>query len=167
MNWAVVAALVAAAASLTTTVVTVLSGRKSDLERWRRDTEVPIVARILRLSAEALIAWGESVSAREDWLASAHEGPGPGEAVTTHWQAGQAGFEALSFEAAQLDLVAGQPVRTAAGALVMSDASLAHWLRPASGASDLMELWRTENHKLVGELRNQLVATARTDLGIG
>jgi hypothetical protein len=79
----------------------------------------------------------------------------------------QAGFEALSFEAAQLDLIAGRPLRDAAGALVGSHESLAHWLRPASRASEAIELWTAESDKLIGQLRDQLIATARTDLGIG
>src|SRR5664280_906507 len=47
-------------------------------------------------------------------------------------------------QAAQLDLIAGHRVRSAAGTLLRSHESLNHLLRPASGADDFFELWITE-----------------------
>src|SRR5664280_22025 len=68
-------------------------------------------------------------------------------------------------QAAQLDLIAGHRVRSAAGTLLRSHKSLNHLLRPASGADDFFELWITESSKIL-HLTAELVAAARADLGV-
>lgn len=70
-----------------------------------------------------------------------------------------------AFEAAQLDLIAGRPLRDVANKLVREHENVLHWLRPASGASDWLESLVEQNNKIVG-LHTELVEKTRADPGV-
>jgi hypothetical protein len=79
--------------------------------------------------------------------------------------AGSELFRKLRFELAQLDLIAGPPLREVATPLVREHESVWHWLRPASGASDWFDLLTEQNNKIV-RLHGDLVQKTRADLSL-
>jgi hypothetical protein len=171
---AAIAALTAAALSLVGVVVNVvwsyrLSSR-GQLEQWRRNEERPIVARLLTLSDEAVDKWTNGHLARRAWISSladpsqASEDTKAKDVLLEQWDAGSELYEKLVFEAAQLDLIAGRPLREAAKAF-----SQEHMWMMAIGAlsdrSDWFE-WFAAQVGRIGGSRNDLVVQARADLGI-
>jgi hypothetical protein len=66
---------------------------------------------------------------------------------------------------AQLDLVAGPPLRETAGALVRHHESMRHYIRLASGASDWFDRVTDLNNE-IGALQGDLVVKTRADLGL-
>lgn len=176
MDLAVVAAFTAAGLSLVGVGVNVLwsyrLSRHAQLEQWRQNEERPIVARMLTLSADALEKWQQAGQARRDWLDSLRADPTRGhedtkarDEATNHWGAGSGMYEKLRFEAAQLDLIAGHPLREVANKLVREHESVQRWLRPASGANDWFELLTEQNNKII-RLHAELVEKTRADLGV-
>jgi hypothetical protein len=165
------AAFTAAALSLVNVAVSARMTQRGQREQWRRDAERPIVARILTISSEALELWGDTARAKGqliDELAAEPfaEHPVARDAAMQAWQSASAAHELLRFEVAQLDLIGGRRVRSAATALLTSHESANHWLRPAGGASDIDQLWMSESNKIVN-LTAELVAATRADLGVG
>jgi hypothetical protein len=160
VDLAAVAAFTAAGLALVGVVVNIvwsyrLSSRVQ-LEQWRRNEERPIVARMLTLSADVLEQWQQTGQARRDWIDSLRADPNRGHEDTKardeardHWGAGSELYEKLRFGAAQLDLIAGRPLRSVAAKLVREHESAQHWLRPASGADDWFELLTEQNNKIV------------------
>jgi hypothetical protein len=176
VNAATIAALIVAGGAFVGVVVNVIwsyrLSSRSRLEEWRRDEERPIVARILTLSTDALAKWEQTGQARRDWIDSLRADPDRGSEDTKardeardHWGAGSELYGKLRFEAAQLDLIAGRPLRDVANKLVREHESVLHWLRPASGASDWLESLVEQNNKIVG-LHTELVERTRADLGV-
>ena len=81
-----------------------------------------------------------------------------------HWNAGHAAWDRLRAEVALLDLVAGEPLRVAAQALLMKQESVGIAIRPAGPSEDPL---RTVYQSGVGLLEAELVEKARADLGLG
>lgn len=167
-----VAAFTAAGLSLVNVVVSSRLNSHGHLEQWRRDEERPIVARMLTLSADALSAWNLAGHARRDWIDSRNSDPSGGNVDTKaqdeaaeHWGTGSELYDKLRFELAQLDLIAGRPLRDVAASLVRGHESVRHWIRPASGASDWYELLTEQNNKII-RLHGDLIERTRADLGL-
>ena len=176
MNLATEAAFTASGVALIIGVFSVVWGARlssrAQLEQWRRNEVRPIVARVLTLSEDARAQWIEAWGARQKWEAAMSADPdrGPettkaGDEARDQWKAGSELYGKLRFETAQLDLFAGRPVRDVAAKLVRAHESPQHWLRPASGASDLLRTLTEHDHK-IAEVHVELVAKAREDLGL-
>jgi hypothetical protein len=95
---------------------------KSQREQWRRDQERPIVARMITLSQDALAQWHQAARARWAYLDAVKEAHdrgtitgGPDDRACA---AGSERYENLRADVAELDLIAGQPVRDVAHQLV-------------------------------------------------
>jgi hypothetical protein len=145
---------------------------RGHLEQWRRDVERPIVAKIITLSGDALNAWRDASFARQEWITSVHadldrqhEDIGARDRAAEQWAVGSDAYDKLRFEMAQLDLVAGPPLRHTAGALLRHHESMRHYIRPASAASDWFEQVTDLNNKVIA-LHSDLVLKTRADLGL-
>jgi hypothetical protein len=172
MDLVAAAAFTAAALSLVNVGVSAWLNSRGHLEQWRRDVERPIVAQIITLSGDALNAWQDASHARQEWIASTHadldrehEDIGARDRAAEYWAIGSGAYDKLRFEMAQLDLVAGPPLRDAAGALLRRHESMRHYIRPAGGASNWFELATNLNNEIV-ELQGDLVVKTRADLGL-
>ncbi len=135
MDLVAVAAFTAAGLSLINVLVSARLNSRGHLEQWRRDEERPIVARMLTLSADALSAWHSAGSARRDWIDSLRSDPSGGnvdakvqEEAVEHWGTGSQLYDKLRFELAQLDLIAGRPLRDVAASLFREHESVRHWI---------------------------------------
>jgi hypothetical protein len=85
--------------------------------------------------------------------------------ATRGWETGCEFYEKLRFETAQLDLIAGRPVREVAAKLIRAHESPQHWLRPATGANELSRT--VGNHSVeIGRLRAELTDKTRADFGL-
>jgi len=158
MTLVAVAAFTAAGLSLVNVVMTAwLSGRAS-LKQWRRDTELPILARIMTLSEDARQSWADTVKAKIYQYKQRMGGNEIGQEQSIEaWERGRVLFAKLRFEVAQLDLVAGNGLSTAAKALVTTHEDAEHRLRPAGPGQEYFD----------GKIRDNtaaLIATARADL---
>jgi len=167
MDLAVTAAFTAAALSLINVGVSARLTRASRLEEWRRDTERPIIARLLTLSRDAALAWSEANDHRIEYVERYTDGADSTalDRAGAAWRRGNSLIDRLNFETAQLDLIAGDRLRERARALLGPHESLAHWTRPASGADPHPELGQEEYGKL-SQLADQLIAAARADIGV-
>jgi hypothetical protein len=145
--------------------------RATQLDQWRRDTERPIVAKLLTLSNEAAQAWDEAARLRWQWISSltpdrsTSDEIAAGDAARVAWQEGCTLVDQLTFEVAQLDLIAGDQPREVARALLRPHKSLRHRLRPASGADPDSDAEQAELARL-SKLADGLIAAARADLGV-
>jgi hypothetical protein len=124
VDLAVVAAFTAAAVSLINVAITVRATGKSNLQQWRRGEVRPVVARILALSDQATREQHAAVCRQRDRLGLSIGEPAEGDeaaqlmaAERRHWKASREARQKLSFEVAQLHLVAQKPVRDAAARL--------------------------------------------------
>jgi hypothetical protein len=172
VNWTAIAAFTAAGLSLVNVAVSARLAGRGRLEQWRRDEERPIVARMLTLSADALDKWQAAGYARHEWIDSLNADPSRSsedvmarDEASERWWAGSELYDKLRFEGAQLDLIAGHPLRDAATTLVREHESVRHRIRPASGASDWFELLTEHNNKIV-RLHEDLIKKTRADLGV-
>jgi hypothetical protein len=166
------AAFTAAALSLVNVGLSAWLNSRGHLEQWRRDVERPIVAQIITLSGDALNAWQDATLARQEWITSVnadpgrqHEDIGARDRAAERWAVGSSAYDKLRFETAQLDLVAGPPLRDTARALLRQHESMRHYIRLASGASDWFERVTELNNEIVA-LQGELVVKTRADLGL-
>jgi hypothetical protein len=134
--------------------------------------ERPIVAQIITLSGDALNAWQDASLARQEWIASLHADPdrqhedvGARDRAAEQWAAGSDVDDKLRFELAQLDLVAGPPLRETAAALIRHHESMRHYIRPASAAGDWFDQVTDLNNKII-TLHGDLAVKTRADLGL-
>jgi hypothetical protein len=161
------AAFTAAGLSLANVTVSYRLSRRGDLERWRREQELPIVARILSLSSEALREWSEALAAKMNWADYRKDPEAQKEAdashglAVEHWRKGSELLDALNYEAAQLDILASQQVRVQAHKLVDAHTRGRFDMNPAGGRLDL---WERGPHP--GASERALIEAARSDLGI-
>jgi hypothetical protein len=158
------AAFTAAALSLVNVGIRAWLNSRGHLEQWRRDVERPIVAQIITLSGDALDAWQDASSARQEWITSVHADPdrqhediGARDRAAERWAVGSGAYDKLRFEMAQLDLVAGPPLRDTAGALLQRHESMRHYIHLASAASDWFEQVTGLNNEIL-RLQGDLVA---------
>ena len=170
------AAFTAAVLSLVSVIISVvltyrLSSR-AQLERWRQDEERPIVARLLRLSNAASGKWLDVNDARLDWVNSLTDDPSQNSGATNalnkaikSWEAGSELYEKLGFEAAQLDLIAGRPLRDVTAKLVHRHWTVMIMNHPQAERDDWFEVLADQVDK-IGGLSNALVQQARIDLGV-
>ena len=171
VNVVVVASVTAAVFSVFNVLLTARLSQRGQLDQWRRDTERPIVARILMQSRETLEQLRQVADLREEWIPSiggvrSNEEAATRDAAARTWELSRASFDSLRFEIAQLDLIAGHPPRDLTRKLMSAHESLRHWLRPASGASDSpMQLWSSQSGE-VASIEKELIAAVRTDLGV-
>jgi hypothetical protein len=166
------AAFTAAALSLVNVGVSAWLNSRGHLEQWRRDVERPIVAQIITLSGDALNAWQDASFARQEWIASVHADPnrqhediGARDRAAEQWAVGSGAYDKLRFEMAQLNLIAGPPLRDVAGALLRQHESMRHYIRPTNGASNWFDLVTNLNNEIV-TLQRDLVVKTRADLGL-
>jgi len=158
MTLVAVAAFTAAGLSLVNVVMTAWLSGRSKLKQWRRDTELPILARVMELSEDARQTWADTVKAKIYQYKERQRGNEISqEQIIESWQRGRALFAKLRYEVAQLDLVAGEELRTAANALVTIHEDAEHRLRPAGPGQDEFDE-RIRDHTAT------LIAAARTDL---
>ena len=180
MNLATVAAFTAAGVALIVGVFSVVWGSRlstrAQLDQWRRNEERPIVARVLTLSEDARQQWDQAWSAKQGLIAAVQAEPDPDvrrtpefaeaqDRAVEQWRVGAELYGKLRFETAQLDLIAGRPVRDVADRLARAHESSWHWLRPAGGANITWESFAKQNNKIV-ELHEELVGKTRADLGL-
>jgi hypothetical protein len=172
VNWAAFAAFAAAGFSLVNVAVGAQFVRRGRLDQWRRDEELPIIARILTGSRDVVGKWQAAGLARRVWTTSITSDPSRAsedkearDEASEHWRVGSDLFEKLRFESAQLDLVAGGALRQVVAALVLEHESIRHWIRPASGADDWFELLYEHGDKVL-QLHDELIKLARIDLGV-
>lgn len=172
MDLAAVAAFTAAGLSLVNVAISARLTSRGQREQWRRDVERPIVAQIITLSGDALTAWREASFARQEWITSVradpdrqHEDTDARDRAAEKWTAGAGAYEKLRFEIAQVDLVAGRPLRETAGALLGLHESMRHYIRPAGAANDWFEQVTDLNNQIIA-LEGDLVAKTRADLGL-
>ena len=162
------AAFTAAGLSLVNVLLTARFTRRADLDRWRRDSERPVVVDLVGASRSASEFWSAAASGRERWIATVRVGT---ESVEIREQAFGAHSEGLmQFRAVQvacdhLDLLAGPRLRAATKDLLRAHQSPAHQLRPASGIEDPWQSWNRALEDIAGaELR--VLNAARADLGV-
>jgi hypothetical protein len=127
----------------------------------------PAVARLLTLSRQANLKWNEAALARAQWLQLPQEQwNSPDNALRDqereHWAAGKALWDKLAFEVAELDLIAGHPVRHAAKALLGEHESVGIRLRPAGPCADPLSVTMSK----IGSLEQELIAATRIELGV-
>jgi len=170
VDLAAIAAFTAAGLSLVNVAVSSRLTSRGNLEQWRRNEERPVIARILTLSDDALSKWQAAGEARQDWIDSvtadpsrSHEDTQARDQAAEHWSAGAELYNKLRFELAQLDLIAGRPLRDVANKLVREHESVRQWIRPASGASNWFQLLTEQNNKIIS-LHADLVEKTRADL---
>jgi hypothetical protein len=162
MNWATAAAFTAAFLSLVNVAYSARLTSRGTREQWRRDQERPIVARCITLSSDAVKAWHATTQAwrqmtpGKDWHDSeAHE----------HWRKGNQTTSDLAFEVAQLDLLASRPVREAADQLLHTHQVEAYRLADNIDNQETPPV-RGPDYTYIREAREQLIDTARADLGL-
>lgn len=170
VDLAVVAAFSAAALSLVNVAVSARLSSRGRLDEWRRDEVKPLVARLVTLSQEASEKWQAAYIQRSLWWSS-REGDSESEdraardQASEHWAKGAELYEKMRYELAQLDLVAGSGLRSAAAKLNSQHAAAWRSSRPSSGVSDsFKELMRLGSN--IGIAENALVTAARHDLGL-
>src|SRR5262249_38132873 len=138
--------------------------RRSQLHQWRRDTERPVLARIISISDKSLEALREVAYERSQWIESVPgsqaESIEARDKARTLWDMNADEFEELRYQIAQLDLVAGEQLRKTAHALLSKHESLRHWLRPASGADSPIDLFDQSSAEVI-ELRDRLIDVGR------
>jgi hypothetical protein len=167
VDLAAVAAFTAAGLSLVNVWFSSRVAGRRQLEQWRRDTERPIVARIVALSERSLEKLEEVAAEKSRWIESSAE-TNRIEAQNRSaeaWQEETALYEDLRYEAAQLDLTAGRPLRQVVHALLGKHETLHNIVRPSGGADEPFKTFIEYNNEIVGK-REELIARARTDLGI-
>jgi len=158
-----VAAFTAAGLSLVNVGISARLARRGRLDEWRRDTELPIVAKVLTLSEECQTSWSNTALAKRLLADTPGDDVANRNAATQAWEAGCSSLERLRFEIAQLDLMAGATLRSAVKALAAPHESLARFLRPASGIGDVSELLQSD---AITHLQSEVVGSARVDLRI-
>jgi hypothetical protein len=178
VDLAVIAAFTAAGISLINVAITVRATSRSSLQQWRRSEVRPAVARILALSDEAMREQRSALHLHRDRLESGGRGPAGDQADKLmaeekgHWENSWDAREKLSFEVAQLRIVAHKPVREAAARLLddqyavqfLSAADLIDELQPGRSAH-LLESFRRASRE-VKLLEEALIDATRRDLGI-
>jgi len=124
------------------------------------------------ISGDALEEWQTSGYARHRWVASLDRDPDRKTEDTKardesveHWRTGSELYDNLRFESGQLDLMAGPGLRDVAARLVREHESIRHWIRPASGADDWLDLLITHGNTVI-QLHKDLVNQARAELGV-
>jgi hypothetical protein len=170
MNIAAIAACVAAGVSLVNVAVTARLARRGQREQWRRDEERPIVARMLKLSDDALAAWQVAATEKSRWIdalrSDDHDAQEERRAsMKASWDAGSEKFDQLRLQQAELDLMAGERLRRTASDLVRKHEGLQHVIRPSGGADGPVALFIQYNNEIVS-LRNDLIKSTRIDLGV-
>lgn len=127
---------------------------------------------MLTLSDDAADKWLNGNYARSDWINSladpsrTSEDKKAEDMFDEQWQAGSELYEKLAFEKAQLDLIAGRPLRDAASALSQAHWVMAHWTPLSlSAGSDWFKSF-ADKFERIQDLRNDLVRQARADIGV-
>jgi hypothetical protein len=170
VDLAAIAAFTAAAISLVNVIIIARLARRTHLQQWRREEARPIVARILALSSEASSAWINGALLREESLSVGDDPAKRTEVLKLQnqefdqWKRGRSALDKLRFEVAQLDLIAAQPVRDAAAALLLSHESVAiAQFRSVDSSAGLMKTVMESKAKM---LQTDLVERTREDLGL-
>lgn len=127
------------------------------------------MARILTLSQDAMGKWNDAASARHGWITvsgnpeEAGESEGFRAKELEHYAAAMELWAKLRYQIAELDLVAGRPVRDAAHALYLGHGTMAVRLRPAGPQADPLTAAASSK---VNPLQEELIVKARADLGL-
>jgi hypothetical protein len=163
-----VAAFTAAGLSLANVAVSARLTRRGSLEQWRREQALPIVARMLTLSADASREWRETSRVKYEWVPMMQaQKDGKAEALrvqmSDHWARGEEIRGRLRYEAAQLDLLAGRPVREITSELLKTHYEAWFRLRPNGPG------WPPLGQEIeqIDGLQLDLVEGTRADFGIG
>ena len=139
------------------------------LQQWRQDAERPVLAKVITTSERSLAILEDTMNKRNRWMNSMTHGQIDNEArdeARRSWETDSNEFEELRYQVAQLDLIAGEPLRQAAHALFWKHSDLRHVLRPSSGGEgDLTDSFMAYSNEIV-DLRQTLINLARVDLGI-
>jgi hypothetical protein len=170
VNWTAIAAFAAAGLSLVNVAYNYRLTRRGNLEQWRREQELPIIARILTLSADAEKVWSRqafTLSARADIYHDKGTSDPEFEALTIkageQMREGRELYDRMRYEVAQLDLLAGDGVRVAAARLAGLHDTMGVRLRAAGPRTKPLSATElTDLRKRTAHLRN----TARIELGI-
>jgi hypothetical protein len=142
------------------------SGRKDE---WRRNEERPVVAQILTLSQDTLGKWNEAALARQMWIDASRSTDGSIEIDSLrtrereHYTAAMNLWAKLRYQIAELDLIAGRPVRDAANAIYAEHGVLATRLRPPGPQDNPLSVVGSSK---VNRLQEDLIAKTRADLGL-
>jgi hypothetical protein len=165
VNLTAVAAFTAAGLSLVNVIVTYRLNRRARLDEWRRNEERPIVARLLRLSAEASREWASTgVEKMQAHGLPQEKRDAAYASVLEHFGKGRELLESANYEVAQLDLLAGPRVREAAAELVKVHGTAAFRVNPASGRRGVLP---SEELGAIALLHDRLVEATRADTGAG
>lgn len=175
VDLATIAAFTAAGLSLVSVILSVVLtyrlSRRAQLERWRQDQERPIVARLLKLSDEAASKWLEVNDARMDWQNLLSDDPSQNSGAIKalawaieSWKDADKLQDKISFEAVQLDLIAGGPVRDVATKLAQRHSAVVLLCHPEREHDDWHGLLSGQL-EAIAKLQQDLVRHARTDLG--
>jgi hypothetical protein len=170
VDLAAIAAFTAAAISLVNVIITARLARRTHLQQRRREEARPIVARILALSSEASRAWINGALLREERLSVGDDPAKRTEVLKLQdqkfdqWKRARSALDKLRFEVAQLNLIAAQPVRDAAAALLLSHESVAiAQFRSIDSSTGLLKTVMESKAKM---LQTDLVERTREDLGL-
>jgi hypothetical protein len=160
---AAAAAFTAAGLSLVNVAISARLASRGHREQWRRDQERPIVARCLTLSRDIHSQlWDCSVAKQNMRKGDAWAGS----KAQQHALKGLDLLHDLTYETAQLDLLASDYVRQAARALVVAhqkEAGRLVGLKPGQDDDDA----RRTNQVKIEELNTALVERTRADFGLG
>lgn len=164
MDLATLAAFTAAGLTLVNVRIT-LRGQRT---QWRRDTERPVIAKLLNLSAQCIGEFREAASLKQDWM-----NPSPGRANINElreqghvrWLAGVATLDEVTLTANELDLLANGKVRASVEELLQQLQSMKHISRAPGGAQRPYDAVCDYERQAL-EIRHAIVSAGREDIGI-
>jgi hypothetical protein len=168
MNLAVVAAFTAAGLSLVNVAVSARLSSRGARDQWRREQAQPLVAKLLNLSADAVVEWRDLAALKPKQLEAINAGLGREQAkplldeISAHWGKSQELYLAMREQAARLDLLSSRAVRNAAWHLVGKHLETGNHMLAAGPRAVF-----TESHaKLILRWHERLINATRQDFGV-
>src|SRR5215469_1824880 len=166
VNSTATAAFAAAGLSFVNVAVSARLARTGSREQWRREQEQPVVAKILTISEDAVRVWEKAAEAERVWSRERTVGRNMWlKEFADYLHKSDDLYEALRYEVAQLDLLAGSKVRRTASRLESAH-YFARLHRPGSAPGWSDRPFGQEDVRKIRQLQTWLIEETRADFAI-
>jgi hypothetical protein len=165
---AAIAAFIAAGFSLTGVLVNAWLVSRRKRAEWRRNQVQPIVARLLTLSLEAVDEWQDAYSCfgRVSATTDNAKRDAVKHLAEAHLKTGSDLCEKMRFEAARLDLLAGEDLRVAAWGVLFAHLTLSAEMAVLSDGANAVTESGANVYKQVQKVQERLLYAARVDIKV-